>query len=160
MAEFFSSFFNGVLNFIKSYHLVFDTLDIVLVALAVYWLIKLVRDSRAEQLLKGFGLLGLAYGAAYLLNLTTVKYLLQILFDNALIVLVVFDGIIIRAFLGASDSFVSLAVFLVALAALTFADVNPVVPVIAGAAVGIALDVGSTAVWAFSFVIRHKFLSL
>ena len=35
----------------------------------------------------------------------------------ALIVLVVFDGIIIRAFLGASDSFVSLAVFLVALAA-------------------------------------------
>ena len=36
---------------------------------------------------------------------------------SALIVLVVFDGIIIRAFLGASDSFVSLAVFLVALAA-------------------------------------------
>ena len=36
---------------------------------------------------------------------------------SALIALVVFDGIMIRAFLGASDSFFSLAVFLVALAA-------------------------------------------
>ena len=89
MAEFFSNLFGSVLNFIKGYHLLFDTLDIVLVAFAIYWLIKLVRDSRAEQLLKGFLLLGLAYGAAHLLNLTAIKYLLQILFDNALIVLVV-----------------------------------------------------------------------
>ena len=36
---------------------------------------------------------------------------------SALIALLVLDGIVIRAFLGASDSFFSLAVFLVALAA-------------------------------------------
>ncbi len=89
MAQFFTNVFDSVLNFLKTYQLITDTLDILLVAFAIFWLVKLVRDSRAEQLLKGFLLLGIAYGAAYLLSLTATKYLLQILFDNALIVLVV-----------------------------------------------------------------------
>ena len=89
MAEFFSELFNNILNFIRNYQWFTDTMDILLVAFAVYWLIKLIRDSRAEQLLKGFALLIIAYGAAYVLNLTAIKYLLQIFFDNALIVLVV-----------------------------------------------------------------------
>ncbi|MBQ6830774.1 MAG: diadenylate cyclase CdaA [Clostridia bacterium] len=89
MAQFFTNVFESVLNFLKNYQWVTDTLDILLVAFAIFWLIKLVRDSRAEQLLKGFLLLGVAYGAAYVLSLTATKYLLQILFDNALIVLVV-----------------------------------------------------------------------
>ena len=75
--------------FFRSFNPITDTIDILLVAFAVYGIIKLVRDSRAEQLLKGFALLGLAYGAAVLLELTTVKYLLQILFDNVLIILAV-----------------------------------------------------------------------
>ncbi len=89
MADFFSWLWSSVLNFIKNYQIITDTLDILLVAFTIFWLIKLVRDSRAEQLLKGFCLLGFAYGIAYLLSLTAMKYLLQILFDNALIVLVV-----------------------------------------------------------------------
>ncbi len=89
MGKFLSGIFDSILNFISNYQLFTDTIDILLVAFTVYWLIKLVRDSRAEQLLKGFILLGLAYGGAHLLNLTAMKYLLQMLFDNALIVLVV-----------------------------------------------------------------------
>ncbi len=89
MAEFVSELFGSVLNLIRNYQWFTDTVDILLVAFAVYWLIKLIRDSRAEQLLKGFVLLIVAYGVAYLLNLTAIKYLLQIFFDNALIVLVV-----------------------------------------------------------------------
>lgn len=89
MAAFFSGIFESILNFFKTYQLITDTLDILLVAFTIYWLIKLVRDSRAEQLLKGFFLLGLAYGVAFLLSLTAMKYLLQVLFDNALIVLVI-----------------------------------------------------------------------
>ena len=38
---------------------------------------------------RGLCLLGIAYGMAHLLQLTTLKYLLKIVFDNALIVLVV-----------------------------------------------------------------------
>lgn len=89
MAEFFTQLFNSVLNFISNYHWISDTLDILLVAFAIHWLIKLIRDSRAEQLLKGFALLAVAYGLAHLFSLTAIKYLLQMLFDNALIVLVV-----------------------------------------------------------------------
>lgn len=98
MVDFFSYIFESVTNFIKDYHFITDTLDIILVAFAIYSLIKLVRDSRAEQLIKGFCLLALVYVAAYLFSLTTLKYLLQVLFDNALILLaIIFQPEIRRA---------------------------------------------------------------
>ena len=98
MGAFFAEMWSSVLNFIKGYHLITDTLDIVLVAITIFGLVKLVRDSRAEQLLKGFFLLGAAYGLAHLIGLTTVKYLLQVLFDNVLILLaVIFQPEIRRA---------------------------------------------------------------
>lgn len=89
LAAFFSSVWDSILMFFRSYHPITDTLDILIVAVAVYGIIKLVRDSRAEQLLKGFLLLGIAYGAAYLFGLTTTKYLLQVLMDNILIILAI-----------------------------------------------------------------------
>lgn len=89
MGAFFFSVWESILNFLKTYNWFADTMDIVIVAFAIYSLIRLVRDSRAEQLLKGFFLLALAYGVAHLLELTTLKYVLQIIFDNALILVVV-----------------------------------------------------------------------
>ncbi len=89
MGAFFDTVWENVRTFFSSYHLLADTLDILVVAFAIFGIIKLVRDSRAEQLLKGFLLLGVAYGAAYLFELTTMKYLLQVLFDNILIILAV-----------------------------------------------------------------------
>ena len=89
MGAFFSTIWDSLVNFLRTYNWFADTLDIVIVAFAIYSLIRLVRDSRAEQLLKGFFLLALAYGAAHLLELTTLKYVLQIIFDNALILVVV-----------------------------------------------------------------------
>lgn len=75
--------------FFSTYHWLTDTLDILLVALFIYFIIRLVRDSRAEQLLKGLLFLAILYLAAYLLHLTTVEYLLKAVFDNALLVLIV-----------------------------------------------------------------------
>ena len=89
LVEFFASVWESIKIFFISFNWFTDTLDIVIVAFAVYGIVKLVRDSRAEQLLKGFVLLALAYGAAYLFGLTTIKYLLQVLFDNVLIILAV-----------------------------------------------------------------------
>lgn len=98
MGAFFDELWNSILNFIKGYHLITDTLDILLVAFTIFSLIKLVRDSRAEQLIKGFFLLGAAYVAAHVIGLTTLKYLLQVLFDNVLILLaVIFQPEIRRA---------------------------------------------------------------
>ncbi len=87
LAAFFENLWGSVVMFFRSFNWITDILDILIVAFAVYGIFKLVRDSRAEQLLKGFVLLGLAYGAAYVLELTALKYILQMLFDNALIIL-------------------------------------------------------------------------
>lgn len=89
MAEFFATVWKNILMFFSSYNWLTDTLDIVLVALFIYFIIRLVRDSRAEQLLKGIALLAALYLAAYLLNMTTVLFLLKAIFDNGLLVLVV-----------------------------------------------------------------------
>ncbi len=89
MGEFFSALWEGILNFVTNFNWFADTLDILIVAFVIYGLIRLIRDSRAEQLIKGFFLLAVAYGVAYLLGLTTIKYFLQIIFDNALILLVI-----------------------------------------------------------------------
>ena len=59
--EFLSDLWSNILAFITSYRLILDTVDIALVAFVIYHLIKLVRDSRAEQLLKGILLLVAAY---------------------------------------------------------------------------------------------------
>ena len=89
MAEFFANIWDSVVSFFVTYHWVRDTLDILLVALAIYSVIRLVRDSRTEQLLKGVLLLLAAYAVARLLGLTTLIYLMNVILDNALILLVI-----------------------------------------------------------------------
>ncbi len=89
MTAFFEMIWDRILLFFASYNWLHDTLDIFLVAFFIYFVIRLVRDSRAEQLIKGIVFLGLMYLFAYLLDLTTVEYLLKAVFDNGLIVLVV-----------------------------------------------------------------------
>ncbi len=89
MTELFQTIWAWLVKFFGSYHLITDTLDIVLVALFIFFIIRLVRDSRAEQLIKGILFLGVLYLVSFLLELTTVEYLLRLVFDNALLVLVV-----------------------------------------------------------------------
>ncbi len=89
MVAFLEKMWNQISLFFASYSWLHDTLDILFVALFIYFIIRLVRDSRAEQLIKGIAFLGIMYLLAYLLKLTTVGYLLTAVFDNGLIVLVV-----------------------------------------------------------------------
>ncbi|MFA9381649.1 MAG: TIGR00159 family protein, partial [Acetanaerobacterium sp.] len=55
----------------------FDFLDIAIVSYLIYKIIKLVRDTRAEQLVKGFILLAVGYFLVNILKLTTMKFLLH-----------------------------------------------------------------------------------
>ena len=61
MTEFFQTVWHGIVGFFSSYHWITDTLDILLVALIIYYVIRMIRDSRAEQLIKGIFLLVVAY---------------------------------------------------------------------------------------------------
>ncbi len=95
---FLTEFWARILVFFTSLNPITTLIDITVVAALIFTLIKLVRDSRAEQLIKGILLMAAVYGLSVLLDLQTLTYLLGILFDNALIlVVVVFQPEIRRA---------------------------------------------------------------
>ena len=68
---------------------VVDILDIALVAFVLYHVLKLVRGSKAIQLLKGIILLIIAYGIVYFLNMETSVYIFRYIFSNIFIILIV-----------------------------------------------------------------------
>jgi len=75
-----------------------DTLDIGLVAFAIYWLLLLIRGTRAVQILVGLIVLLAASAAAQYFELGTVRLLLEIFLPSApLIIIVLFQHDIRRA---------------------------------------------------------------
>lgn len=89
MAAIVQTVWQAITGFFAGFNWITDTIDILLVALFVYFVIRLVRDSRAEQLLRGLIFLGVLYLAAIVLDLTTVEYLLKSAFDSGLLLLVI-----------------------------------------------------------------------
>ena len=89
MAAFFETIWQNVSGFFITYNLISDTLDILLVALFIFFLIRLIRDSRAEQFIRGIFLLVVLYALAYVLNLSTIQFMLGALFENGLLLLII-----------------------------------------------------------------------
>ena len=89
MGDFFSMIWQNIIAFLSSYHLIRDTLDILVIAFVIYSIIKLIRDSRAEQLVKGIIILAVAYAVSYIFELKTLKYFMDIILDNSLIILMI-----------------------------------------------------------------------
>ncbi len=75
-----------------------DALDVILVSFIIYNAIKLIRETRAEQLVKGIFVLILVWGSSYLLQLYMMKTLLNYFFQFAVTAfLIVFQPEIRRA---------------------------------------------------------------
>lgn len=75
-----------------------DILDIAVLAYIIYLLMKLVRETRAGQLVKGIGLLVAAYFISSFCELTVMKYILGHAFDVGLLaMLILFQPEIRRA---------------------------------------------------------------
>ncbi len=66
----------------------YDLIDIVLVALVLYYCIKLVRQTRAFNLVKGIVFLGVVYFIVSTLNMSTSSYLFSHLFGDIVIVMI------------------------------------------------------------------------
>lgn len=91
MGAFFSevqTLWNQILSVISSIGPV-DFLDIAFVAFIIYKGIQLVRETRAQQLLKGFGVLLVAFLMAKWINMITLSWLLEELFKYAIIAIVI-----------------------------------------------------------------------
>lgn len=66
-----------------------DAVDIVIVTFVVYELLKLIRETRAFQLLKGLAFLGIAYFLVQGFNMQASSFILRFVFSNIIIILVV-----------------------------------------------------------------------
>lgn len=76
----------------------FDVIDIIIVAILVYNLLLLTRETRANQVLKGVGMAFIAYWLSDLLGFTAIKWILGYLMDaGAIVIVVVFQPEIRRA---------------------------------------------------------------
>jgi uncharacterized protein (TIGR00159 family) len=82
----------------ENYHWLWDTLDIFLVACAVYWLLMRIRGTRAAQMTLGLLILVLIWRLSDLLELATLGFLLNnFLSSGLLILIVIFQADIRRA---------------------------------------------------------------
>ena len=75
-----------------------DLADILLVAIVIYQLLKMTRDTRGSAVLKGLMLLLVIVGVSSLLGLTALNWLLmQVLSNGALVLLILFQPEIRKA---------------------------------------------------------------
>ena len=74
---------------LKGFNWIADLLDIILVAVILYGAIKLIRDSKAMQLVKGILFLAVLYALVTLLKMQASSYLFSMLFGNLLLILVI-----------------------------------------------------------------------
>ncbi len=82
----------------ENYHPFWDTLDIFIVAYVVYWLLMRIKGTRAAQMALGLLILVLAWRLSHLLDLATVRLLLDNFMTwGALILIVIFQADIRRA---------------------------------------------------------------
>ena len=80
--------YNTIISILKTVSLI-NIIDILLVFIIIYQLMKLVKDTRVAQILKGVALLVAAYIMATLLGLKTIGFLLTKVFEIGIIALIV-----------------------------------------------------------------------
>lgn len=75
---------------------VIDVVDIVFVTVMIYLVIRILRETRAFQLIKGLILLALLYFIVTFLGMGASSYILRLIFSNILIIVVILFGPEIR----------------------------------------------------------------
>lgn len=85
----FSDFWQEFRQAIISFDRISDVFDVLLVAFIIYSAIKLIRETRAIQLVKGAILLVVLYAFVSLLEMQVSKYLLSFVFSDLLVILVI-----------------------------------------------------------------------
>jgi len=92
MSEIFENIkqlFGRVISVFSNFNFLSDPLDILFVAAMIYGIIRLIRQTRSAQLLKGLALLAVAYGAVRLLNMRVSGFIFDQLFGQLLLFMVV-----------------------------------------------------------------------
>ncbi len=94
-----SGLFSRIASVLSTYHWLSDTLDILLIAVVAYYFLKIIKDTRAITIVKGFLVLAVAYVLVLLLDMKASAYLFSRIFNNILVILVVLFAPEIRKFM-------------------------------------------------------------
>jgi len=90
ITDFFESILNQIVAIATTVRYpIVDILDIVLVAFLIYKGIQFMRETRAEQLIKGIAILFIAYGFAKWLNMRAMSWILVNIFQYGIVVIFV-----------------------------------------------------------------------
>ena len=76
MLEKISDTFNKILSVFSTFG-ISDALDIILVAIIIYICVRIIRESRAMQLAKGFIFIAIIYGIVTLLDMEASSFILK-----------------------------------------------------------------------------------
>ena len=82
------SIINGIINSLSDFEIV-DLIDIILLAVIIYWLLKLTSKTRAMQVLKGLGIILLATWVTDFLGFVGTTWLLNYVLNSGAIVIVI-----------------------------------------------------------------------
>ncbi len=88
MLYYLSDIWNALINVFRSITFI-DILDIILLAIILYWVIKLVRETRAEQLIKGLVLLAALLFILNQFEFKAMRVISDMIMNGGLIALIV-----------------------------------------------------------------------
>ncbi len=80
--------FNSIISLFSTFR-VTDLIDIIIIAVFIYGIFKLVRETRAEQLLKGIFFVLIFYAISVLLGLTMVTSVIKVLLEFSVVIVVI-----------------------------------------------------------------------
>ncbi len=109
-----TSVFSKMVSVFSTYDWLSDTLDILLLTLCFYYVLKLIRDTRAVTFAKGLVIFVLAYLVVLLLDMKSSVFIFRQIFNNILVILVILFAPELRKLLekiGTNRSFMRLSSF-------------------------------------------------
>ncbi len=92
-----SEWFSNIISLLGTFKIA-DLIDIIIIAVLIYGILKLVRDTRAEQLLKGIILILVFYAIATIFSFTMVTSILKVFLEfSVIIIFIIFQPEIRKA---------------------------------------------------------------
>lgn len=88
MLESISTFFNKILSVFSTFGIA-DFLDIAVVAIIIYFCVRIIRETRAMQLVKGIAFLAVIYMVVSLFHMEASSYIFGAVFSNILIIMAI-----------------------------------------------------------------------
>ena len=104
-------FFSQIKGLFRTFGIT-DVVDILFVAIVIYLVVRVIRETRAMQLIKGFLLLTIVYLVVTFLGMGASSYIMRMIFNNILIILVILFGPEIRKIL---EETINIEIFLLQL---------------------------------------------